>query len=613
MSTAPAVLDRPSSASPVLTPLWVPAGTTDFSPVDRWLAESSGWYALDTETTGLNPLAHGFRCRQLALGCSDGSSVVVDGGSPPLVRLVLRMAFDGGRKWFAHNANYDAWVLWACYGVRAIHLLDALTGARCAWPGRLHTSYSLKVLQPETEHELMELRAHWEVVGGHKLGKQTDKSWLPKAIAGLPADDPFVLRYVATDAVACARLADRIGALPPQATVTPQGSSKIILQSRKAVNSEVLHDALWRHVPLDGILVDRDGLRAKRQEIEAEIMVAREHYGLDLSKNSNATRQWVAELGIICQDLKGKDTLSHDAWDDAVVPESAVREWADFRAVRTASTDLNKVNELLVCSSADGRIHPFVGVNAAGRTGRMSISGPAVQNLTAGLREYLLADDGRALVGLDLDQVEPRVAAGLSQDPKMHAAVTSGDPYVAAAQVIWLTPPEDASEMARRRKIAKTILLAQLYGQGVASLAVRLGLSVEEARRIRSTLLAEWPGLRSWLTGIRTRAERGELVMTWGGRSLPDCSDVPYKLVNYVVQGSAADVFKVMVSAVARKLPSFGGSRLWLPVHDELVVECAEGDAEDVAAMMGETMRVQVGDVPVGGKPAVLGRRWLHA
>jgi DNA polymerase I-like protein with 3'-5' exonuclease and polymerase domains len=68
-----------------------------------------------------------------------------------------------------------------------------------------------------------------------------------------------------------------------------------------------------------------------------------------------------------------------------------------------------------------------------------------------------------------------------------------------------------------------------------------------------------------------------------------------------------------MVSAVARKLPSFGGSRLWLPVHDELVVECAEGDAEDVAAMMGETMRVQVGDVPVGGKPAVLGRRWLHA
>ena len=597
-----AVAPGPQSA-PGETPLWLPTGTTDLSPLAAWLAGAKGRFALDTETTGLDPLADGFECKQLALGCSDGTSVVVDGADAVFVRTVLRLVTAGGRRWYAHNAAYDASVLWAVYGVRLDGLVDTLTAARCAWPGR-HT-YTLKALRPETEARLAELRSHWEEVSGHKLGKQTDKTWLPRAIAGLLPSDPWVLRYVAADAVECARLADEIGRLPKRAGQDGQ--------SQRSVLAEVHQDLLWRHVELDGIGVDRAGLIAKQAAAEEVIAEAEAHWGLDLSANSHAVRKWVADLGIVCRDKAGKDTLSSDAWESAVVPEAAAPAWGEFQRVRNISADLNKIGEILEKSARDGRIYPSVGVNAADQTGRMSVRGPAVQNLTAELRGFLLADEGKTLVGLDLDQVEPRVAAGLSGDKKMAEAISSGDVYMAAAAVIWRAPHKDDDERAWRRKTAKTTLLAQIYGQGARSLAARLGVSQTESLRICSTLLSAWSGLREWMGSVRSDAERGRPVLTWSGRLLPPCADAPYKAVNYTVQGSAADIFKAMVTRVAKGLGDFPGARLWLPVHDELVVECGEDDAEEVAKMLGETMRLDIGGIPVGGAPAVLGPRWVHA
>lgn len=579
------------------TPMWLHRGTTDLSGLEAWLASADGRFGLDTETTGLDPRAEGFEVCQLALGCSDGSSVVVDGGDVELVREVLLVAFSGGRKWYAHNAAYDAMVIQAYYGVRLGSMRDTLTAARCAYPGRL--SYSLKTLRDETSHELEALRAHWEEVSGRRLGRATDKTWLPRAISGLPPDDPFVLRYVATDAVACARLAKDLAELPEPVP--------------SAISREVRQEVLWRSVALDGIAVDRDGLLVERDRIGEIVSGAEARHGVDLSRNSHAVRKWVADRGITLQDRNGKDTLSQKLWGKAQVPEESRADWEEFCRVRDASTTVNKIGELLESSEADGRIHPAIGTNGADQTGRMSVRNPAVQNLTAEIRGYLVSDPGKVLVGLDLDQVEPRVVAGLSEDTAMREAIFSGDVYMAAADLIWTDPPESPEVRADRRKKAKVTLLAQIYGQGSSSLAAQLGLAERESKRISTAMLKAWPNLRRWIDSTRSAAEAGERLTTWSGRLLPACPEAPYKAVNWRVQGSAADIFKSMVSEVSKRLDDYPGSRLWLPVHDELVVECAEGDAEEMAVLLGETMRIELFGIPIGGTPSVLGHRWLHA
>lgn len=97
-------------------------------------------------------------------------------------------------------------------------------------------------------------------------------------------------------------------------------------------------------------------------------------------------------------------------------------------------------------------------------------------------------------------------------------------------------------------------------------------------------------------------------MTTLDGRNLPLLSDAPYRAVNYSIQASAAEMFKKMTRDVAARLPS--GARCLIPVHDELVVECLELDADSVADIIREAMRVEVAGILVWGEPEILGPRW---
>jgi DNA polymerase I-like protein with 3'-5' exonuclease and polymerase domains len=249
-------------------------------------------------------------------------------------------------------------------------------------------------------------------------------------------------------------------------------------------------------------------------------------------------------------------------------------------------------------------VRPIVEVYGA-VTGRMAVSDPAVQNIPPALRPCLLADGGKRLVGLDLAQVEPRVAAGMSGDAEMMAAVSSGDVYAAAASVVW----PDSAVTPERRALAKRVLLARLYGQGYAALARAIDLSPEDAQDITNRLLRGWPVLRSWMAGLTAKAKAGEKLVTLAGRELPaPPADESYKAVNWVVQGSAADLFYRFTQRVAKKLPA--SARLWLPLHDELIVECETGDEASVADLLSQVMRCRVGGVEIFGQPTAYGSRW---
>lgn len=235
---------------------------------------------------------------------------------------------------------------------------------------------------------------------------------------------------------------------------------------------------------------------------------------------------------------------------------------------------LTKVNGYLQkcasMASVTGRVHMMAGILGASATGRMSYSSPELQQFPGDARGVLRADKGSSLVSIDLSAIEPITLANISGEWGMVAAYESGadlyGPAIAAAEV--------------QRNIAKVVLLAGMFGQGVDLLAKNLsdakGVHVgrDEAKQIQSSVMDSMPGIQRTLTTIRKIANTHGYVVVIDGRPLPipkfDGKFAGYKGQNYVVQGSA--YVQLAESIVAGHDAGLSGT-LRLAMHDELVVD----------------------------------------
>lgn len=260
-----------------------------------------------------------------------------------------------------------------------------------------------------------------------------------------------------------------------------------------------------------------------------------------------------------------------------------------------------------------GRVHPAF--RASGTvTGRMTASGPNVQGLSAGFRGAFHADPGEVLISCDLDHVEPSVAAALSGDPGLMAACSPGsDPYLELASTLAgaVVLPGDP-----RRKVAKVVLLSLIYGKGAASLAADLDMTEARAREVRGQVLETFPVLAAWSAGLRATAEARGRLLTSFGRDVSDVGKVggdraSYRATNYVVQGSAADHFKLAVLNVDSALTAAGmPGALWLPIHDELVISVPPDRAVEAAVILEAGMSAPFLGFPISGSARVLGERF---
>lgn len=588
-----------------------------------WLETHPGRLALDTETSDADGVVTDpdFVCGVVVLGHESGDALVLEGREPELVKPIIRAAFADGRKVWAHNARYDAWVMRRVYGLALTSLRDSLTAAQTVWPGRRgDRPYSLKNLRPTTQDAQDALREMWTKVAaeeGLRRPVGDERHWLPTAVEHLRVGDcPELAAYAAEDAVETARLVGEIGALT---------------QFRKPVLKQVRVDQAWRWTGFQGIRVDVAGLEAAYEELDAKLEATQSEFGVKLWTNNGARNRYLTEtLGITpARDRDGKVSWSKKVRPFAIVPEGSRETWERVQQVMAAASVLGKMREILDAADEHGYIHPEIGANTpAGTTGRMSIRRPALQNLAKGeddvedtdfasgasLRGLLIANPGKVLVGADLTHVEPSIMAALSGDPVLTAAVQPGvDPYIAAASAVW---PEAATsggaEWKRYRGRGKLILLALMYGMGNRALAAATRTSEAEAKRIRRRVLGAWRGVDRWIKRARRDAELGREQLTVGGRPIPNLQrkrgeefSRSYAATNYLIQGSAADLFKQMTLDVAASLPP--GARLWLPVHDELVVECEPDDAEEVAAILERCMSVEIHGVPIWAEPEVMG------
>ena len=286
------------------------------------------------------------------------------------------------------------------------------------------------------------------------------------------------------------------------------------------------------------------------------------------------------------------------------------------------------VDGLMKVIAPDGRIHTSF-QNTVTATGRLSSTEPNLQNipvrteLGAELRKMFVAPEGKVLVDADYSQIELRLLAHIAGDEHMIAAFRSGeDIHTVTASQVFGVPPESVTHEMRRR--AKAVNFGIVYGISDFSLSQDIGVTRAEAREYMEKYFEKYSGVHAYMTRVVEQAKENGYVSTLMGRRrwLPELKSSNFNLrsfgervaLNMPIQGTAADIIKLAMIKVRDKLLSEGlEARLVLQVHDELIVECPEGETERVKALLeGEMEHVVELALPLTAE-AHAGRSWAEA
>lgn len=282
------------------------------------------------------------------------------------------------------------------------------------------------------------------------------------------------------------------------------------------------------------------------------------------------------------------------------LPEKVVayRELAKLR-----STYIDALPRLL---ATDGRLHTTYNQTVAA-TGRLSSSNPNLQNIPVRtefgrrIRAAFVADhEGDVMVAADYSQIELRLLAHLSGDQGLIDAFTSGEDFhtATAARVFGVHPDDVTTELRSR---AKAVNFGIVYGQQAFGLSTSLGISYAEAQTMIDRYYAAYPMVREFLDETVAQAHRdGWAITMWGRKrhiheltsSNPNLRSFGERTaMNHPMQGSAADIIKLAMIEVEKRLHAEGfRAEMVLQVHDELVFECPVEESEALAAMAVEVM-----------------------
>lgn len=260
---------------------------------------------------------------------------------------------------------------------------------------------------------------------------------------------------------------------------------------------------------------------------------------------------------------------------------------------------------LLKVIAPDGRIHTSFN-QVETRTGRISSLEPNLQNipirtpLGRELRKFFIAGDGETLIDADYSQIELRVLADLSNDENMINAFNSGvDIHTTTASQVFGLPVDMITKELRSR--AKAVNFGIVYGIGAFSLAKDIGVSRKEAQEYINNYLATFSGVEKYMNHmIELAKERGYSETLFNRRRyLPELSSSNHMLRafgervarNMPIQGTAADIIKIAMVKVDKRLTDENmKSRLILQVHDELIVEAPEDEAQKALEIVTQEM-----------------------
>lgn len=272
----------------------------------------------------------------------------------------------------------------------------------------------------------------------------------------------------------------------------------------------------------------------------------------------------------------------------------------------------------------DGRVH--ASFNGCGTvTGRLSSSKPNLQQIVGdaiediSIRNFFVAGEGNKLVVADYGQIELRLMAHFSKDQAMLEAFASGRDFHEETARGMLKIPDDRDVVHRERFIAKSLNFGVGYGRGPMGIAEQLQIPMGEAKDFIKDWWGNFPELYAYRDKLLRQGRKYGYIRTITGRKrrLPDIMSNDWMLrgraerqaFNTKVQGSAADIIKLAMLALAPKLESIG-AQIILQIHDELVVECPEDVAPAVVEIVESVMSNPVNGtnpliLPLAVKPAI--------
>ena len=382
-----------------------------------------------------------------------------------------------------------------------------------------------------------------------------------------------------------------------------------------------------------GFLVDRRALYEFGESLNEQIAALQQsiwtHAGHEFNINSPK------QLGEVLFDElmlpSGKKTktgwsTNADVLEKLIGKHEIVSEILEYRMLTKLKSTY--AEGLLKVIAPDGRIHTNFQMTVTA-TGRLSSTEPNLQNipirksLGAQIRRMFVASPGNVLVDADYSQIELRLLAHISGDETMREAFLSGEDFHAVtASKVFNVPLSEVTPTLRSR--AKAVNFGIVYGISAFSLAQDIHVRPYEAKDYMEAYLEKYHGVRDYMKRVVEQAKADGYVSTLFGRrrDLPELKSSNFNTrafgervaLNMPIQGTAADVIKLAMVNVAARLRREGlKAQLILQVHDELIAECPEDEAEQVKTILREEMEGAVSfSVPLTCE-AKAGRSWAEA
>jgi DNA polymerase-1 len=369
-----------------------------------------------------------------------------------------------------------------------------------------------------------------------------------------------------------------------------------------------------RGIGLDVVYLEELNVEVEKQLRESEEKIYRI---VGHKFNINSPKQL---SGVLFDELKLKPLKrgkTHYSTDSDVLTQLSLshpvpKEILTFRELaKIQSTYL----EPLVMLSKEGRIHTTFNQTGTA-TGRLSSSNPNIQNipirsdLGRRIRKGFVASEGYKIISADYSQIELRLLAHLTNDKNLVQAFMDGDDiHRHTASVIFAIPEDEVDE--KQRRMAKVVNFGLIYGMSDYGLAQSLDIPREEATQFIESYYHLYPGVAQWRDQAVAKAEEKGYSETMFGRKrpLPEINAGNYNLrefskraaINTPVQGSAADVIKIAMIDVERRLSLAAFERgLLLSIHDELLFEIEDHRVEEAERIIKNSMENAVElNVPV--------------
>ena len=555
--------------------------------------ENAPYLFIDTETTTN-------RIRLFQLGDEENIYVVDLFELPEATELLKELLSKKGV--VGHNLKFDLKFMYPM-GIIPYATFDTMIGSLMLGYERHSLSHVAERLLGYTVDKSLQL-SDWS------------RSVLTKQQVEYAATDVLVVREIFS------RMRERLNSIPPVdrgEELLRTRTARVFGLTNPATIVEMAFVQEVAKLELSGLPVDEDEIERLSREYEKKLQKRIMDFYIKYRIDPMSPKQ----IGSFLRDRLGLELpetqKGNVSTDDKTLSEfSHVKEVRDVLEIRKVKKALDKLKELGNFIKG-GRVYPeFRQIGAV--TGRMSSRDPNVQNIPRDMRTLFMAPEGKIFVIADFSQIELRIAAEYVQDENMLRAFREGrDLHRYTASLVLEKPEEEVSK--EERQLAKAMNFGLIYGisaRGLSEYArssYGVELEVGAADVFRQKFFKFFHSFKDWHDNVKKELKENKEVSGTTLLGRPYRATTFTDAVNYPIQGTGADLLKLAVLMFDVEIRKEGiDAKVVNLVHDEIVVECPEGDAPLVSELLEKAMakagQIVLKHVPVEAE-SVIDKRWV--